>query len=237
MLSQSLLALAAAGLTAAHYTLEYPEWRGDSFDDDAGYTQWTRPCAGIPYGAGNRTDWPISGGSVALSLGHAFNYAFINLGLEEEGNITSFNISLTPQPLNTTGEGTLCLRHLPINIDYDIPEGTNASIQVVKVGPSGNAMYNCADIRLTSEAQPLAEDECQNEDAQSYIIKDQAGFNGSTTSHGDDHSSHGGDSSEGGDDSEESSEGGDDDSAAAFNAGSISTIVGLGMAVVFGMNL
>lgn len=97
-------------------------------------------------------------------------------------------------------------------------------------------MYNCADIRLTSEAQPLAEDECQNEDAQSYIIKDQAGFNGSTTSHGDDHSTHG-DSTSDADDSEESSAGGDDDSAAAFNAGSISTIVGLGMAVVFGMNL
>lgn len=77
-----------------------------------------------------------------LSLGHDFNYAFINLGLEDQGNITAFNISLTPQPLNTTGHGTLCLRHLPIVVDYNITDGINASIQVVKVGPSGNAMYN-----------------------------------------------------------------------------------------------
>lgn len=44
MLAQSLLALATAGLASAHYTLVYPEWRGDSFDDEAGYTQWDRPC-------------------------------------------------------------------------------------------------------------------------------------------------------------------------------------------------
>lgn len=65
---------------------------------------------------------------------------YVNLGLEEDGNITTFNYTLTPQPLNTTGSGHLCLRRLPI-LD-DIPDGTNASLQIVKVGASGNAMYN-----------------------------------------------------------------------------------------------
>lgn len=48
MLSKSLLALAAAGLSSAHYTLLYPEWRGDSLDTESDYTQWERPCKQPP---------------------------------------------------------------------------------------------------------------------------------------------------------------------------------------------
>lgn len=42
--TQALLALAAAGLSTAHYTLLYPEWRGNTFDDTLNYTQWSWPC-------------------------------------------------------------------------------------------------------------------------------------------------------------------------------------------------
>ncbi|KAM0329249.1 hypothetical protein ACHAQA_004552 [Verticillium albo-atrum] len=235
MVAKSFLALASAGLAAAHYSVLYPEWRGDTLEDtdETGYSQWTWPCGGVEYGSGNRTDWPLVNGSVALQLGHAFNYAFINIGLEDPttGNITTFNISLTPQPLNTSGHGTLCLDTLTLPTDLDIEDGTNASIQIIKVGGSGQSMYNCADIRLTSEAEGPAEGVCVTEDAEYFVVEDQS--NG-TTSHGD----HGDDHSSGNDTAtEEGAEAADDDSAAVLNSAHVSTIVGLGMAVVFGLSL
>ncbi|KAH6685456.1 hypothetical protein F5X68DRAFT_262691 [Plectosphaerella plurivora] len=230
MLSKSILALTAAvGLSSAHYTVVYPEWRGDSLDAETNYTQWDRPCAGVAYGAGNRTDWPLEGGSLKVALGHDFNYAFVNLGLEENGTVANFNISLTPQPLNTTGHGTLCLRHLPVSLN--LTDDTNASIQVVMVGPSGNAMYNCADIRLTSSAEVLSEDDCTNEDADSYVIEDQEGFNATSTGgHGDDHGS-------GTETEDAAASTSAPPSAAGITAASMSTVFGLGLAAAVAMAL
>lgn len=77
----------------------------------------------------------------------------MNLGLG--ANATNFNISLTPDLVNVTGKGTLCIDKLPVALDAagaDIKEGTLASIQVVTSGESGSALYNCADIRFTKNA-------------------------------------------------------------------------------------
>lgn len=101
------------------------------------------PTGGGPeYGSGNRTDWPLTGGSVGVTLGHAYNFMYINLGIEENGQVASFSHSLTPNPLNTTGDGTLCVSDLKIPSDLNITDGTNASLQIIKVGLSGQAQYN-----------------------------------------------------------------------------------------------
>jgi hypothetical protein len=93
----------------------------------------------------------------------------------------------------------------------------------------------CADIRLTSSAEVLSEDDCQNEDAESYVIKDQEGFNGSSTSHGNDHSGGHGSGTE----TEEAEESGTaaPPNGAGMTAASLSTVFGLGLAAVFAMAL
>jgi hypothetical protein len=73
-----------------------------------------------------------------LELHHAWTYIFINLGLG--ANVTNFNYTLTPNFLNSTGNGTLCLSKL--NLPVNITEGTLGSLQVVTVGSSGAGLYN-----------------------------------------------------------------------------------------------
>lgn len=68
-------------------------------------------------------------------------------------NTTNFNVSLTPQFWNVTGKGSLCVDKLPVPID--VQDGALASLQVVTVGASGSALYNCADIRFKKDAKTL----------------------------------------------------------------------------------
>ncbi|KAK6363598.1 hypothetical protein TWF730_001022 [Orbilia blumenaviensis] len=158
MLVKTLVAAATfATAVQAHYSIEYPTWRADSFEDP--YDQWMRPCAGANV-TRNRTEWPLDGGSLVLGLHHSFDYIFVNLGLGSEA--TSFNISLTPNFLNNTGNGTLCIPRLPIPAGVEIRDGQDASIQVVTVGKSGSALYNCADIRFSQNATILSGDDCMN---------------------------------------------------------------------------
>ncbi|RDA86854.1 hypothetical protein CP532_1379 [Ophiocordyceps camponoti-leonardi (nom. inval.)] len=142
--------LATAHSVLAHFALSYPSWRGDSLENDS-YSQWTYPCAGVGYGAGNVTDWPLDGGSLQLEVHHAWTYVFVNLGLGR--NASNFNVSLTPEFWNATGKGTLCVEKLPVQLP--VTNGSLASIQVVTVGKSGSALYNCADIRFVQGAKTL----------------------------------------------------------------------------------
>jgi len=156
----AFLLLAVVQLATAHFGLEYPEWRSNTLGSGHNYSQWTYPCtlrpplprraaanpfpsgAGVPgdIQGGNRTDWPLTGGSVVLDLHHPWTYLFINLGLG--ANVTNFNYTLTPQFLNATGNGTLCLPTLALPTDLKVVDGTQASIQVVTVGDSGSSLYN-----------------------------------------------------------------------------------------------
>ncbi|KAL7892434.1 hypothetical protein HDV63DRAFT_414599 [Trichoderma sp. SZMC 28014] len=149
-----LLALAASTAVNAHFKIAYPEWRADTLaaENEDKYSQWNYPCGGVPYKAGNITDWPIGGGSLSLELHHPWTYVYINLGLG--ANTTNFNVSLTPEFLNVTGRGTFCVKELPVPVD-NIKDGQLASLQVVTSGESGNALYNCADIRFTKNATQL----------------------------------------------------------------------------------
>lgn len=75
---------------------------------------------------------------------------------------TNFNISLTPQFFNETGNGTICIPKLPLPAGLNIVDGMNASIQVVTPGASGSSLYNCADITFSSSATLLSGDQCKN---------------------------------------------------------------------------
>jgi hypothetical protein len=88
----------------------------------------------------NRTIWPLTGGSLNLDLHHPWTHVFVNLGLGTD--YPTFNISLTQQPLNEKGNGTLCLPHLLLPTGVSSVDGQNASIQVVALGQTGSALYN-----------------------------------------------------------------------------------------------
>lgn len=164
MKTASIAFLVAAQLATAHFGLEYPEWRVDTLKGEEKYSQWVWPCkfqllpvitsttqfanrllssgAGVPGNLpdGNRTDWPLDGGSLKLELHHAWTYVFVNLGLGD--NVTVFNYTLTPSLVNTTGNGTLCIPKLPLPANLKVADGDQASIQVVTSGESGSALYN-----------------------------------------------------------------------------------------------
>ncbi|KAG6059391.1 hypothetical protein E4U17_006381 [Claviceps sp. LM77 group G4] len=155
MIPQVLLALASASTAMAHFAVKFPSWRSDTLSKagEEKYSQWTYPCAGVPYKAGNITDWPLEGGSLQLDLHHAWTYVFVNLGLG--GNTTNFNVSLTPEFWNVTGKGVLCMDKLPIpkDVQSQVQDGGLASLQVVTVGAKGSALYNCADVRFKKDAK------------------------------------------------------------------------------------
>ncbi|RMY79218.1 hypothetical protein D0863_00171 [Hortaea werneckii] len=168
-----------AQLAKAHFDITYPATRGDSFLPPA--SQWLYPCAGIN-ATTNRTMWPTTGGSLVLDLHHPFTYIWVNLGLGEE--VASFNVSLTPNlPYNETGNGTLCLPHVALPEEANVTEGAVGSLQVITVGDSGSALYNCADLMFTSNATLLTagEGECVNSTGVSITRVEQQTDDGAAT--------------------------------------------------------
>ncbi|KAK5656982.1 hypothetical protein OQA88_3505 [Cercophora sp. LCS_1] len=161
-MAAAILLLAVAQLASAHFGLTYPTWRSATLGTGHNYSQWTYPCAGVPADipGGNRTDWPLTGGSVVLDLHHDWTYVFINLGLG--ANVSNFNYTLTPEFYNITGKGNYCLPKVPLPASLNITDGTAASLQVITVGDSGSALYNCADITFKANAQVLSGDDCKS---------------------------------------------------------------------------
>ncbi|KAL7620861.1 hypothetical protein AAE478_009859 [Parahypoxylon ruwenzoriense] len=160
MIIAAVVALVAtfAQLTSAHFMIKYPPWRADTLEN-SDYDQWVYPCGGVPAGVGNRTDWPLTGGSVKLHLFHPWTYLYINLGF---GNgTTDFNVSLTPNLMNVTGSGNFCIPELPV--PAKVSDGQLATLQIVTNGQSGSALYNCADITFRSAAKLLDSNYCKND--------------------------------------------------------------------------
>jgi len=175
----ALVLLLAVPLTAAHYKLAYPEWRGDTLAN-TNVTKWSQnlyPCAGVPRNATgvNRTDWPLDGGSLVLELHHDWTYIFVNLvfGVPER---ETYNISLTPEFLNSTGSGVLCIEKLAL--PSNATDGQLGSMQVVTVGDRGNALYNCAELKFTSSATTLKGDQCKSNNVTYVAVKQQAAGQG-----------------------------------------------------------
>ncbi|KIY04066.1 uncharacterized protein Z520_00758 [Fonsecaea multimorphosa CBS 102226] len=107
-----------------------------------------------------RTEWPLTGGSLNVTLHDAAAYIFINLGFGV--NTSDFNVTLFSAPLNETGPGNLCFPKLTLPPGLPIQEGTQASIQFATAGHNGEGLYNCADITFTNNATLLPADQCQN---------------------------------------------------------------------------
>ncbi|KIH93218.1 hypothetical protein SPBR_03227 [Sporothrix brasiliensis 5110] len=183
MLASIATLVAAVGVASAHFQIEYPTWRADSLNNDS-YSQYDFPCAGVPQGVAgdNRTDWPTTGGSLSLDLHHPWTYVFVNLGLGD--NVTNFNYSLTPSFWNETGKGVLCIPHLDLPAGLAPTDGQRATIQVVTLGESGSALYNCADITFrNSSVANFGGANCTTDAGVSYtLIGDQA--NGTSSSGG-----------------------------------------------------
>ncbi|KFY34141.1 hypothetical protein V495_08205 [Pseudogymnoascus sp. VKM F-4514 (FW-929)] len=154
---------ALASLASAHYDLIFPEWRGDSFADDA--SQWIYPCANVTQENSNRTLWPLDGGAVTIGMHHPWTYYAINLGIGTlEPAITT---ALTPDLRNTTGNGTLCIPKLTIPAGL-AKEGDNATLQVVTFDSMGAALYNCADITFSSKA--VSPNDCKTDGVKAVAV-------------------------------------------------------------------
>jgi hypothetical protein len=88
-----------------------------------------------------RTAWPPTGGSIKLDVHHQWAPTYINIGIGS--NVTSFNISLVHH-FNQTGNGTICLSQVGREqlSKLSLPDGTNATIQVIQASTSGSSLYN-----------------------------------------------------------------------------------------------
>ncbi|OAL39971.1 hypothetical protein AYO20_00884 [Fonsecaea nubica] len=166
--------LVAANVVSAHFELNYPTWRGDSFLPPA--SQYIFPCANVNTSAesnANRTLWPLDGGSLVIDFHHPWTYVAFNLGFGSD--IATFNISLNPMLLNETGNGTICIPKWTLPADLGITDGMDASLQVITIGDSGSALYNFYVVDVDTAPSPdlpswpsdanatlLPEDQCQN---------------------------------------------------------------------------
>ncbi|EMD88879.1 hypothetical protein COCHEDRAFT_1226966 [Bipolaris maydis C5] len=173
MLSKTIFVAAAMVAGAnAHFRLLEPFWRGSSFAAPA--SQWIYPCANVneTTDMSNRTVWPVTGGSTLINGSHEHALTAINLALGT--NVTNFNISLV-EMFNQTGAGLFCLKETGranleagfkaagySGFDDERINGLMGTIQVIQLGHSGSALYNCADIMFNSTAQLLSDDKCQN---------------------------------------------------------------------------
>ncbi|RPA85514.1 hypothetical protein BJ508DRAFT_411927 [Ascobolus immersus RN42] len=141
--------LASATVASAHFSVDFPYWRGDSFA-----TQWNYPCGGVDQtvSGNNRTLWPLEGGKVVFNPTHDHAQTFLNIGLGN--NVTRFSVPLLPS-FNQTGKGTFCFDtiQIPELIKANITEGTNASLQIIQLSATGGALYNCMDITFSKDAK------------------------------------------------------------------------------------
>ncbi|KAI5798850.1 hypothetical protein EDC01DRAFT_613327 [Geopyxis carbonaria] len=145
-----------AASASAHYAMTYPYWRGDSFK-----TQWEYPCGGVNQTESdkNRTLWPLEGGAIAFEPSHPWAQTYINLGLG--ANVTRLNIALV-EPFNQTYNGTFCFPKVSMPKDVPVKDGDKATIQIIQLGHSGSALYNCADIEFSKNAKNPSKDVCFN---------------------------------------------------------------------------
>ncbi|PMD35169.1 hypothetical protein L207DRAFT_587482 [Hyaloscypha variabilis F] len=155
MKSTTLLALAAlTTLASAHFNLDYPAARG--FDEDI---LGTSPCGGQDTVSTNRTLYPLTGGSIALTMGHIDANVAVYIGFGDSVG-SSFNTVIRPT-FTEQGLGNFCMTGIEIPGGSAL-EGMNATIQVVTNGDPDGGLYNCADVTLSASATGLASGVCKN---------------------------------------------------------------------------
>jgi hypothetical protein len=161
---RSLLLAALATSASAHFVINYPADRGNSWN-----TQFQFPCGGMPQTT-NRSAWPTNGGAISLVPLHDFAFTTINIAIgehiQETTDVNRYNHVMKPIFNQTGGNGTFCLPKLniPPSLKPLVKAGVNATIQVVQLVASGAALYNCADITFSdSEANRFAAPDVWNE--------------------------------------------------------------------------
>ena len=103
-----------------------------------------------------RTPWPLTGGSLNVTLHDAAAYIWVNLGLGV--NTTNFNYTIVQGPLNETGAGDLCFPHIPLPEGMPIEDGTPATIQFATAGTDGEGLYNVSCCSRTCDHNLLLTD-------------------------------------------------------------------------------
>jgi len=160
---RSLLLLACAAVSSAHFVINYPADRGNSYN-----TQFQYPCGGL-HSNGNRSSWPTNGGALSIVPLHPFAFTTINIAIgnniQETTDVNRWNHIMRPTFNQTGGNGTFCVPKL--NIPYSllplVKAGVNATIQVVQLVASGQALYNCADVTFSdTEANRFAQPDVWN---------------------------------------------------------------------------
>ena len=107
---------------------------------------------GLPQ-ASNRTYWPVSGGALALQPGwfpgHSKAFIYINIGIQEEGQLAPLNYSHIVVPgFEITGPsdeeygGQFCLPQISMPANVSLQVGQNITIQVVEQAQHGAALYS-----------------------------------------------------------------------------------------------
>ncbi|KAG4413422.1 hypothetical protein IFR04_013446 [Cadophora malorum] len=172
--SSSILAVIASiagfALVDAHTVITYPGWRGDNLitNDTFPYgMQWMYPCGGMRTTT-NRTNWPLTGGAIALQpgwfQGHATAFFYINLGFGTDGpdhGPPNMSFPMVPVfqivgPSKNPYPGTFCLPQVPLPANTTVKVGDNATIQVVETAIHGASLFSCVDITFT-EPKDVAE--------------------------------------------------------------------------------
>lgn len=101
----------------------------------------------------NRTFWPVDGGAVSIQpgwfQGHAKAFVYINIGIQEPGQLAPPNMShpVVPPfqilgPTNQEYAGQFCLPQVPMPPNVTLEVGQNITLQVVEVAVHGAALYN-----------------------------------------------------------------------------------------------
>lgn len=128
------IAVCLVPLASAHFELDYPAGRGTNTRNQA-----TFPCGGYPV-SNNRTEWPVAGGPVALSLGHAHSRVQVLLAMGNDPG-SNFNVVLVPT-IQEEGPGEFCLPNVQVPANLGVTDGQNATIQVITDSESSGGLYN-----------------------------------------------------------------------------------------------
>jgi hypothetical protein len=119
----------------------------------------TFPCGGQNTVSSNRTSFPISGGSIALTMGHIDANIAVYIGFGSDIG-SAFNTVVRPT-FTEQGLGAFCMTGIEIPGGSAL-EGMNATIQVVTNGDPDGGLYNCADVTLSASAAGPASGVCKN---------------------------------------------------------------------------
>lgn len=102
----------------------------------------------------NRTNWPVTGGAIALQpgwfQGHATAFFYINLGFGTEGpdhGPPNMSFPMVPVfqivgPSKNPYPGTFCLPQVPLPVNASVKVGDNATIQVVETAIHGASLFS-----------------------------------------------------------------------------------------------